>query len=693
MSGEFAIDTPRVPCLANKPANFVAGKVRFALSAWKRITSDAILLSWISGARIDFTVPILQLSVPKPITFSPAECSLIQIELDNLLRKGVIERASHSEGEFISNIFFRPKKDGNIRIILNLKMLNEAVEYHHFKMDTLHSGVEQMTQGCWMASVDLKDAYYSIPVHTCDRKYLRFWWKGVLLQFTAWPNGLSEAPRKFTKIMKVPFGDLRKRGHANSAYIDDSLLLALTQEGCQDNIEATVHLVDSLGFTVHPLKSVLRPMQIVVFLGFVLNSLLMIVSLTQDKAQKIKLMCQLLLTKNVCTIREFAEVIGSLVAASPGVEYASVFIKRLEHDKVENLRTSKGDFDAIITLNPDSRADLAWWRDNVAGAHKAISHGPPVFSLSSDSSDFAWGGVCGDHRTGGPWDQQERVWHINYKELLAAFFSLKSLCSQEHDSHIRIELDNTTSVAYINNQGGRKVPLNGVARQIWLWARSKNIWLTATHLPGVLNTKADSESRKAYATESEWKLDPSIFRSFSQIYGPFDLDLFATRLNAQCVKYISWHPDPHAVAIDAFTVPWSEYNNYAFPPFSVIGRVLKKAAEEELDLALVAPLWPTQPWFTTILWMTVDTPLLLPSSPHTLRLPQDVGRTHSLYKKLHLTLFPLSGKSWRAAEYRARLPHSSSIHGAIQQKSSIGAISGSGCCFVIANKLMHFRHL
>ena len=63
-------------------------------------------------------------------------------EIYTLLQKGVIEEAYHSHGEFLSNVFLRPKKDGSLRMILNLKNLNSHVEYNKFKMDTLQSNIE-----------------------------------------------------------------------------------------------------------------------------------------------------------------------------------------------------------------------------------------------------------------------------------------------------------------------------------------------------------------------------------------------------------------------------------------------------------------------------------------------------------------------------------------------------------------------
>ena len=62
----------------------------------------------------------------------------IDVEIEELLRKGVIvPPCSHTEGEFISPIFIRPKTDNRVRVILNLKKFNVNVENFHFKMETL----------------------------------------------------------------------------------------------------------------------------------------------------------------------------------------------------------------------------------------------------------------------------------------------------------------------------------------------------------------------------------------------------------------------------------------------------------------------------------------------------------------------------------------------------------------------------
>ena len=78
---------------------------------------------------------------------------------------------------------------------------------------------------------------------------------------------------------------------------------------------------------------------------------------------------------------------------------------------------------------------------------------------------------------------------------------------------------------------------------MWLWAIERDIWLSAVHIPGVQNSVADAASRKVYATETEWKLDREVFLKLNSRFGPFDIDLFASRLNTQCDCFFAWKMD------------------------------------------------------------------------------------------------------------------------------------------------------
>ena len=103
----------------------------------------------------------------------------------------------HTDGEYISRVFLREKKDGSFRMILNLKKFNDHVVYRKFKMDTFQAITHLVKENCYMATIDIKDAYYSVAVAPEHQKYLRFMWRGKLFQFLALPNGLKSASRQF----------------------------------------------------------------------------------------------------------------------------------------------------------------------------------------------------------------------------------------------------------------------------------------------------------------------------------------------------------------------------------------------------------------------------------------------------------------------------------------------------------------
>ena len=166
-----------------KVNSFRAGQIANYYNQWKLLTSNPEILDIVRGAHIDFQQLPVQKSPPKSNNFSDCESKLIDIEINKLLSKGVITPCRSEKHEFISRIFLRPKKDGTSRLILNLKSFNKNVEYHHFKMDTLHSILKLVRKNCWMASVDLKDAYYSCPVALRNQKYLKFSWKSQLYKY------------------------------------------------------------------------------------------------------------------------------------------------------------------------------------------------------------------------------------------------------------------------------------------------------------------------------------------------------------------------------------------------------------------------------------------------------------------------------------------------------------------------------
>ena len=155
---------------------------------------------------------------------------------------------------------------------------------------------------------------------------------------------------------------------------------------------------------------------------------------------------------------------------------------------------------------------------------------------------------------------------------------------------------------------------NSIAYDILQFAISKNIWISASHIPGKLNVEADKESRK-HETQTEWKLCRQAFEKAIQFFNVApNIDLFASRLNYQIKPFVSYRPDPGALCINAFQMLWSPFFFYAFPPFSIMGKVLQKVVMDEAEGIVIVPDWPNQPWYGRLSRLLVSKPLLLPRS-------------------------------------------------------------------------------
>lgn len=298
----------------------------------------------------------MQTSLHPELKFSEVEQQAIDVEIDTFLTKQIIEQSYTEVGQIVSPIFIRPKKEpGVFRVIFNLKFLNQSVTYRKFKMDTLEAAVRLMKPGCYMTSIDLRDAYYSVPISPDYRKYLKFIWRGQLFQFRALPMGLTSSPRIFTKILKPVFATLRTLYGDNClGYIDDSFYTEDSEESAKETTLHAVKLFTRLGFVIHPKKSVFNPTQSLEFLEFELNSTSMTVCLTAKKRDKIVCMCRRFMKESEFAIREVASLIGTLVATFPGVDFGPLYYRSLEHDKDTANKASAGDYEQKMCLSRES---------------------------------------------------------------------------------------------------------------------------------------------------------------------------------------------------------------------------------------------------------------------------------------------------------------------------------------------------
>lgn len=295
-------------------------------------------------------------------------------------------------------------------------------------------------------------------------------------------NGLTSAPRTFTKLLTPIFAHLRQQGHECFGYIDDTFILADTFQEAENSCKILAHTLDNLGFVIQEDKSVFIPSQQIVFLGFKLDSKAMTVKLTQAKLDKFSRTVQALKSCNRPTIRAVAGLIGLMTAYIPAVPRGAAYIKTLEIAKNKALKFKRGNFDAKMSIPTDAWTDINWWVINLPHARRHIQVPRPEITIYTDASLMGWGAYThqSDSRpitTGGRWKPEETAYHINVLELKAIHHGLRSLVNTSV-SHVKVMTDNTTAIAYIKNMGGvQSEDCNKEAKRIWQYCEQHNMWL------------------------------------------------------------------------------------------------------------------------------------------------------------------------------------------------------------------------
>ena len=221
-----------------------------------------------------------------------------------------------------------------------------------------------------------------------------------------------------------------------------------------------------------------RPTQTLEFLGFLLYSVHMTITLTPRRKSNIAEVCAKLLLKTHLKIRFVSSAIGMIIAALPAVRHGALHYRAMERDKISALRDSGGggggDFDQLMTLSPAAGGEVRWWIAHVAHSQKFL-HAPPLTSIIySDASLEGWGATDSISTVGAPWQVADALLHINVLELTAAHLSLLHLAADARGVHIQLKLDNLTAVAYVNKMGGTHCPeCNQVAQHLGVGGRQR----------------------------------------------------------------------------------------------------------------------------------------------------------------------------------------------------------------------------
>ncbi len=481
------------------------------------------------------------------------------------------------ESGFYSRYFVVPKKDGGLRPILDLRLLNRSVSRLKFRMLTVKQVVSQIRSEDWFVTIDLKDAYFHVSILPSHRKFLRFAFRGKAYQYQVLPFGLALSPRTFTKCVDAALAPLRLQGIRILNYIDDWLILAHSEQLAVRHRDVVLAHMKELGLRLNAKKSVLSPFQRTAYLGVVWDSTTMQARLSPARIESILNTVRRVREGLSLTVKQFQILLGLMAAASNVIPFGLLYMRPLQWWLKSKGFSPRGNPFRMIKVTRRCLRALDMWRKPWF-----LSQGPVLgapcrrVTLATDASLTGWGAVMSGHPARGLWSGHHLTWHINCLEMLAVFRALKHFLPDLRNHNVLVRTDNTAVVSYINHQGGlRSRPLCKLAHQILVWSQDKFLSLRAVYIPGHLNVGADILSRQG-PRPGEWRLHPEMVKQIWRVFGQAQVDLFATHQTSHCPLWYSLtHPAP--LGLDAMVQTWPRLRLYAFPPIALLPGVLESA--------------------------------------------------------------------------------------------------------------------
>jgi hypothetical protein len=513
-------------------------------------------------------------------------------------------------------------------------------------METLAAVLPLIERGDWFTSWDLHKGFFNIYICPADQKYFCFEFEGVRYQFTCLVMGLSISPLYFLKLVGVLVQLSRRWGIRVSFYMDDTLLRAPSFSEAHVNHQLFGNLFQQAGFLLHRDKSVSGTTQRIKHLGFIIDSTDMTISLPQEKIvrlkQAVKKALREIRSQRVSSIRIAAKTIGFIISSLPATTYGKAHYRNLKETKLLALQNSGYNFDAPFTWPESTREDLTWWCAESRRFSASFQSFPDTTTLTTDASLEGWGAISEVREVFGAWEDDKR--RIDELELRAVLQAIKTLPLLQPGARIRLQCDNTTAIAYVNNMGGRVPRLNSVAAEIWRRLEATGTFMTAVYIPTDENP-ADAltqgvTSRKRMM-DTEVQLNPQILLELFQ-HGPFrpKIDWFASDVNYQLPSFYVWHAEPRTSAegINAFAFDWGKEPGYIFPPFALLPRIIRKIKHDGAKILLIHPQWPGALWYLSLPEITLTQQLINPSAD-VLRYPSHPDLRHSM-TDLRLQLSP-----------------------------------------------------
>ena len=486
-------------------------RLRDSMPWWQKHASSEILSLITAGVTPEWdSPPVLSIA---PYRKSVEETSKAREILLDYQKSGAVKVVDPQTSKFLVPWFVISKVEGDQvkdRLICDCRKINQFLSPRPFRLDHLQNIFPYLRKGQWAAKIDLKDAYFHLPLGEELRPYVHLQVGSEIWEFQAACFGLSTLPQKFMSLMRTFEKIWRKRGIMCYIYLDDILVVGSTPQQVQKDLNFMVDTLVQSGMKINLKKSILSPTQEVQHLGFTLNFKEGALQVAPGKLKTVKKELGKLITKKEISCRKMAAILGVVRSFLVALPFLRAFTDLMVH--FVNQHQNFG-WDFKNQIPEELRAQIREVKTILETwvGRPFQTQEKPQRELHSDSSTHAWAGL--DLKSG---KFVQEFWrgkaslHINVKELEAAIATVKSLARPR--KKFLLSVDNLVAYTYLTKGGGRKRHFNQIMRPFLKWCLENQIFLSVQWVPSQ-EMKADTLSRWSY-DRGDYTLDRNFFRGF-----------------------------------------------------------------------------------------------------------------------------------------------------------------------------------
>ena len=404
--------------------------------------------------------------------------------------------------KIVSPMAVIPKPDMDVRLIHDCSCpVGEAVnDYCSADWQQTFSRVDDaaalMSEACFFAKVDLKSAYRNVGLSKASQEVTGLSWNingtTVYLRDTRLPFGARRSVGIFHCLTQAVRRMMARKGYdLTIVYLDDFLIISKNKHICAEALVVLIQLLRKLGFMIHWGK-VADPTMHITFLGIVLDSVSMTLSLLEEKVLLLKQELQSSFRKNRFTKPQLQSLAGRLSWAASVVKGGRVFLRWI-FNTICVLRHNAH----RVHISSEMRKDLLWWSNfmDTFNGRSTLFDRCPIECVFTDACNEGAGVFFGQDWFYFNWSQdwpQAALFHINEKEIIAVALAAYRWALFWRNKHIIIYSDNSVTVSALNKGTCRNDEIMRCIRSLFWLSASFNFYLTACYLPGVRNVAGDS---------------------------------------------------------------------------------------------------------------------------------------------------------------------------------------------------------